>query len=97
MLTNIAPWVLSVGAITVFACAAFGLAKAFPKRIDRVRVCVFGAAVAYGLFVLGPVHASGVFGNLYWLFILYGVLCLVAIFFFNRRFGSANSMHDNSE
>lgn len=91
MLTNLAPWALSVGAIVFFAGAAFRLAMAFPKSVRIVRISVFGAAIAYGLFVLGPMHASGLFGNMYWFFIMYGVLTLVAIFFFNRRFGFGNS------
>lgn len=91
MLTNLTAWALSVGAIVLFAGVAFGLAAAFPKRVRAVRIAIFGAAIAYGLFVLGPVHASGVFGNMYWSFITYGVLTLVAIFFFNRRFGFGDS------
>ncbi len=91
MLTNLAAWALSVGAIVLFAGMAFSLAAAFPKRVRIVRIGVFGAAVAFGLFVLGPVHASGVFGNLYWYFIVYFVLVIVAIFFFNRKFGSDES------
>jgi len=91
MLNNLAALVLSVGAIVLFAGVAFGLAAAFPKRVRVVRVGVFGAAIAYGLFVLGPVHASRIFGNLFWFFIAYCILGLVAIFFFNRRFGYGDS------
>lgn len=87
MINTIAPWVLSFGANAAFAFAAFKLAKAFPKRINLVRIMVFGTACVYGVMVLGPMHASGRFGNLYWFTIAFGLVSLVTVFLYSRKFG----------
>lgn len=88
MFDTIAPWLLSVGVAAIFGTTAFVLAFCFPERSRLVRITVFSLSCIYGLFVLGEIHSTGTFGNMYWFFVLYFLLILIFIFFYNVRFGS---------
>lgn len=83
------PWILSIGAAVVFALVAFILASKLPKYRNQIRTVVWGLAVAYGLFVIGPLHAGKEYGDLFFHFAVFNVLCILFIYLFNRRFGVA--------
>lgn len=95
MLNHLAPFALTLGANAIFAAAAFKIGKTFPKQANRIGFLVFGVTLLYGLFVLGPIHASGTFGDMFWFIIAYGVIILVSICIYNHRFDLSKGLDKN--